>query len=596
MNTDRSESGAGRAALLALATLAVLAASMRGGRPGVPVADDYLFLAHQVAHGFDWLGTHGSDWYWRPVSRQLYYGALGARMVDWPWLPLAVHVGLLLTTFAALWSFGRRTLGLAGAVVLASSLVLMEPMRTLVAWPSASQHLLTLAAVALALASAAAGRTPLALLALAFAIGSHENALAALPLVTWLLVRAPGHSRRGTLAAVAVLVAAWALLRALAFAHGAGVPPLPGVPPIGAFVQVTVHSLRAFASLEDLPAALAALVTAGYAVVAFAAWRARAGEAARPRIDWPLVAGALVLWAVAALPLTIFLPEWNSWRNTLPALGLAILLATLAAGGGMRLALAIVALRAVALLLAPVPGPVLGAAAPETETHISYARLTRMQRTLEAARAALTPADLRRPGLRVRHWNTPRLAEFGFEGPRALQVWAGRTDVEFLPFGESEGLLDTGAVVIAFDPEHEPFAVRLAEATQRRLFLSVEAATHDGPAAADSLLADVDRLQDPPVERLHTLVLLNRVRLNLGLGRLALADSLHREALGHAPTQPWLLDEIRLGLARADTARVRAAFAEALAELPDDEGLRHAAARFGVTAPAGPRDGASGRR
>ena len=146
-------------------------------------------------------------------------------------------------------------------------------------------------------------------------------------------------------------------------------------------------------------------------------------------------------------------------------------------------------------------------------------------------------------------------------------------------------MADTAATVVAFDPDRAPFAVALTAGAQRRLFAATQAALA-GPAAGDSALALVLAEQFPAASRLTSVVLLNRVALNLQLGRIPLADSLHQLSRGHAWADQWLRDEVRVGLALRDTARVKAALREALVRLPDDEGARRAAAAFGITADA----------
>ncbi len=569
------------AAIAVLAAFAALAFACRGGLPGVAVADDYLFLAHQSQAGFDWLGTHGSDWYWRPLSRQAYFALLGPHLVAHPEYALALHVGLLLVAVWALWSFGRRMLGVHGALVLATAPVLMEPVRVLIAWPSAIQHLLPLAGISCALAAAVRGRAALAWLALAVAIGGHENALLVLPAIPLLLARARGRFAPSDAAAAIALAALWGAGRMAAFAHGASLPPTHGMPGLAALGTVARYSLAAFASLEDLARIPAALVLAGYAV-------AGAALLVGPRAPLPpggvrAMLGAALVWALATAPLAIFLPEWNSWRNTLPSLALAFVLAALAQTGGARVAWLLVSVRLAALLVSPVPAPLPGAIAPETDTHISFARLTRMQQTVRAARVALAPAPRRTQPWRVRHWNLPRLTEFAFGGPCALQVWSGDPHATFVMYGEAEGMADTAATVVAFDPNFSRDAVVLVSEAQRRLNAANAVVRDAGAAAGDSALAAVLEAQSPPAPRLTSLVLLNRVALNLSLGRLALADSLHRESAAVAWAEQWVRDELRIAAALRDTARFRAGLREGLARLPEDESLRKAATAWGVT-------------
>jgi hypothetical protein len=73
---------------------------------------------------------------------------------------------------------------------------------------------------------------------------------------------------------------------------------------------------------------------------------------------------------------------------------------------------------------------------------------------------------------------------------------------------------------------------------------------------------------------LTAVVLGNRATLQLRLGALARADSLHRRSEGLVPQPEWQRAEIAIALALADTARARAGLRDALALTPRDAGLR----------------------
>ena len=61
---------------LGLLALVALLVACRGAPLGVPAADDYDYL-DALLRPVDPFGPMGSIWYWRPLSRQLYFGALG---------------------------------------------------------------------------------------------------------------------------------------------------------------------------------------------------------------------------------------------------------------------------------------------------------------------------------------------------------------------------------------------------------------------------------------------------------------------------------------------------------------------------------------
>src|SRR5690348_8720560 len=175
---DRAGYAVGLVALIALFW------ACRGAPLGVPAADDYDYLAAlRAGPSLDWLGPMGSDWYWRPLSRQLYFSALGDTFFQAPLLVAGIHFLLLALLFIFAYRAARTAFEPLGAAAIAAFPLLAEPTRALVSWPTGAQPLLAMTLIALAVHEAAFRRAWTAALALLGALLAHEQALLAAPVV-----------------------------------------------------------------------------------------------------------------------------------------------------------------------------------------------------------------------------------------------------------------------------------------------------------------------------------------------------------------------------------------------------------------------------
>src|SRR5437773_6333216 len=67
--------------------LAALLWTTRGAPLGVPVADDYAFLDRlRFQHPLDPFDSMGATFYWRPLSRQVYFTLVGPFLLRAPWI------------------------------------------------------------------------------------------------------------------------------------------------------------------------------------------------------------------------------------------------------------------------------------------------------------------------------------------------------------------------------------------------------------------------------------------------------------------------------------------------------------------------------
>ena len=573
----------------ALTILPLLWAS-RAPTLGVPVADDYLFLSSLVfGRPLDFFGPMGAAYYWRPVSRQLYFLLVGPWLLRAPWLAPMLAALLLLALYAVLYRIARRRFDAPVAAALAGFPLLAEPARIFLAWPSAAQHLLGALFAALAVDRAAAGSLAASGAAALLALLSNEAAfvvLPALPLLAWFRTRSRRATARwcaGTLAVAALWGAGYAVARA----HGAGLPPgagtgLQAAPLWAVLVQALVSQLGyeglAPALRGPLLALFGLLVTAALAFSLRRAARRRIGRAA------PALLGGLAWFAIGVVPLVFVLPDWNAWRTTIASLGLGFALTGWLALASPPLAGALVTLRLVALLLARPAPAVVASDPPPTTSSFSLARITRLQRVVESTRTAMlghTPR-LRHHAI-VRFWNLPRLAEVGFAGPRALRLWYGDSTLAWTGFGGESGWTAPRDVLVEYDIGR-PWPATVIEPRAAALYLAAWDRTLAGSGrAADSLLAEARLAQ--PGEALAFLGLTDLVRAQIALqtGDDARADSLLRVnfRLGGPSSRYWLLTAV-IAQRRGDHFRAREAVRRCLALDPADPGGRMMARDLGI--------------
>ncbi len=437
--------------------LLVLLWTCRGYPRGIPVADDYSFLAWRAFHPLDLFDSMGATYYWRPLSRQLYFSVFGRTLLEAPWIAAFAHAGMLLLTYAALWRIARRGFSAPIATAIAVFPLLSEPARALLAWPSGAQHLLAGMFAALALHEAFAARAITALLFAGLGMLSHESgalALCAVPAIAgWQRYRAGNEAssdaRRMTRHVAAAMIGAlaigalWVFGYRTAQVHGVALPPrAPEGLSLLRLADLGSRAIPAALDLEDLAPVARTTLSIGYVLIAALALMCVIALPARRRVRALTFGAAGLAWFVlGALPLSQLLPDWNAWRAWLPTLGLGLGLGAALASLHPGLAIGFAGLRLVALVFAS-PGPAMVAiAAPATPSHMSYRRLVRLQRTVESTRQAMLAMHPALPrDAAVRFWNLPRLAEVGFQEHAALRVWYRDSTLTWGRFGGVGGL------------------------------------------------------------------------------------------------------------------------------------------------------------
>lgn len=318
--------------------------------------DDFQFLARAGMHSWSKFLPNPATLFYRPVSREGYFGlllALGAP--DAPLLGhllnfLLVSAGIVLMGAVVSRLLGRRS-GLIAAVLFAS----FGQIPVLVAWVSGCQDLLVIDFVLLALYLELKDRHALGLAAAVFALLSKETAAVLLPVIAlseWILGRTRRPSVAGILSYSGVL-ALWVWIH-------------PGLRLLaaGGFLRTRngylglnnperwnslAHGLVALLNLPfpgshtawPLRLTLPALASAGIVLVVSAlALRPRAIPASPLLPTWRVV---LMAGAIAGLPLlatSTLVLHWAPYYVAVSAIGLCTILAAALRGTG-RTALAV---------------------------------------------------------------------------------------------------------------------------------------------------------------------------------------------------------------------------------------------------------------
>jgi hypothetical protein len=522
--SPRTWLAAGAVALIALFW------ACRGAPLGVPVADDYAFLYRlRFQHPLDWFDSMGAAYYWRPLSRQAYFSLIGPHLVEAPWIAVAIEASLFAVLFVVLYRIARRMAPPPAAAAIAAFPLLSESARVLLGWPSGAQHLMAMVLVALSVHEALAGRLATAGLSAAAGMLAHDSAaivLPFLPALAWWRTRRAGDALK-VLGVVAAVAALWAFGYTIARAHGVQFPPGGG----GAFSRLPDlfrRALTAQLNLEDLDEFRRPPVLVAYGLVAIWAAFAFARRAARERVQarWAPLAAAGAWFLVGSLPLAVLLPDWNSWRGSVPGLGFAFFATGLLALASSEIALGFTAVRLVALLLAASPDPLVNRDAPKTATDMSFIRIARLQHIVgDTHRALVGRHPTLERGADIRYWWAPTMAEVGFLGPDAVRVWYADSTVTWRGYGGRPGAPGVDAVieydlhrqwkVVAIEPE----ALRLMAEGQ----FALEAGRFD---QVDSLIGAGVVAQKTGAPEFEGAGLLIRASAALARHEVTLADSL----------------------------------------------------------------------
>ena len=432
-----------------------------GAPLGEPVADDFDFLHHALFGPRNLLDGGGALIYWRPLARQIYYGALGHWMLTSPLAIALLHIALLAAAAVLIQRALAPAMGGARAAAAATFPVIADSARTLILWPAAMQDLGALFFVALAFHETSRRRPSTALFAALAALLCKELAVVPLLLLPW-LPEPPlwKRDRRQWLIAIGVVVVAWAAFYLMVL-RSSGLmvqSQLEGArPPVAArLLWALGSSLADGFNLRGVPIMVVGIIGLALAVLALLArvrgWRPTA---------WLLWGSLWFLLCSATLAETW--PVWGSFRSTLGMAGLGI--ACVAALASRPLVLGgIVAFRLVMLLLAPQAPQMITAAPPGDGSGFDCTTLTRLQWVSFLTHQAIRRMPVGhqqerawRPQSRFIWFQRPLMSERAFAHSKALQVWLGDTTLAWSPLQEAvdDSTLEIGGG-LEYDPESRP--------------------------------------------------------------------------------------------------------------------------------------------
>jgi hypothetical protein len=542
------------------AAAAALAWSLRGAPLGTPAADDFEFVSRVVFHRpLDWLGSMGATYYWRPLSRQVWFSLVTPLLLAAPAAVAAIHLALLGAIAFVLARLARRVTDNAGAALVAAAVIAAEPARTLVTWPSGIQHLLAALALALAAHETLAGRRWTAALAAVAAALSHELGVLAFVLVALggVLRGARGRAALPDALLGAVLAAAWAVGYRAALAHGVQLPAGGLARAPGNWFEALRLGLVAAFNAEALPA-LFARPAATASGVLFAISLALLFRPSRRRdldATGPLLGATLALSWAALLPLGGLLPDWNAWRAFVPVLALVFATTLTGVRAHAALGLALVAIR-VAALAGAEPASRVTDLAPPGVSDFSFARLTRVQRTLAGSEPYVRAGDFTRDR-RVAYWGLPTMTLNGFAGGLAAKVWARDSNVTFGSFEGRDVIQYPPAVVLSYDTRagHGPVVPVRPEALA--LFSrGIDATDSNRTEEARAYYLRALAAQKPESPSLSSQLLHNLTLYEAAAQHYERADSLNRAAAAiRGVTPDGLALDALIALGRGDLSR-----------------------------------------
>jgi len=313
--------------------------------------DDYDFLGRAEHFSPSQLLPDPNTLFYRPISRELYFGFLYLLGPDHPLWGHAANAALLLLAVTLVGLITRKLAGPRAGYFAAVTFASLGALPVLVGWASGSQDLLAIVFVLVALWAQLSGRRILALFAMACALLSKETAVAFVPaivLARWLAGERP-YQIRGSLVGFGALVAAWAavhpgirlLLTGRAESGGSSVAYLTAA---GADRWAALW--KGLATLGNLPISGAATpwpdelnptitVAAAVTIVGFWALSRSRGGGPPPREDPSrggsrqvsrLVAMGILLALPAVLLISFLVRSWQPYYLSLAAIGTSLLI------------------------------------------------------------------------------------------------------------------------------------------------------------------------------------------------------------------------------------------------------------------------------
>ena len=549
---------------------------MSGAPCGEPVAEDFDFLHRALVQGMgSLLDGGGSTAFWRPIPHQLYYAVFGRLIVTSPATVTTIHLGLLALGAVLLYRTLRASWSGPLACMAAAFTVGAESTRTIASWPTQFVDLGLFVASALAVHEAARRRWATALLALLAALLCKEVAI-----VTGLLLPlVPGAARntrervRLALGSGAVL-AVWGAATLAIRQHAQLVLPTRIAASPEALSATLADklawafggSLKALASLPivpspDEPFIAIAAVAVLFAALALLILRADARARLAPLRAWALWGGAWFVLATATL--APIYPSWQPNRSHYASAGIGMAAVALTGAAHPGLAAALSLVRLAALERAPGATRVVNDEPIESGAFMDYARLTRLQHFMRAARLTLTQRwKSLPPGSVIVQQNLPHGVEYAFGGSHALQVWYRDSTLSWLRFDAFRAHLEQPVWTILQGEGGQEPPVALVEPEAMRSLFAAQALVR--AEDFERLLPLLDRADS--LQRDHNAV---SYRVTSGgmrgyaltrTGYHTEAEALVRPLIALEPTEPTVRQVLTYAL--AGQGRLREAFAE----------------------------------
>lgn len=302
------------------------------------LSDDYNFLIQ----GYEFRAGHlvpdpGSVFY-RPLSRELYFGLLAFLSRSNPLWGHLINAVLAAVCVLLMTSISRRVLGNRQGLVTGFLFASVGALPFLVGWVSGCQDIFAMLFILAAMNCELRGRSAAALGCTALALLSKETAAFFLPALATMrsVIRTDRLDLRKGLTRYGALGALWSLLL-LKYGPYTGTAGYLGVDG-GAFVRHLAQELCALINIPiggtatSWPARLSAVCVAGVAIIAFAIWLdARYGSSngrAMLSRSRGLVLGAL-FGILPAILTAASSKHWFPYYACLPAIGTSLILAVL---------------------------------------------------------------------------------------------------------------------------------------------------------------------------------------------------------------------------------------------------------------------------
>jgi len=480
----------------------------------VPVADDFDYL-HRVMFS----GTHslldgcGSIFYWRPLSRQLYFEAFWRLIVAHPAAVAALHVVLLALTSGVLYRALRVSWPGALAAAAATFPLFAESTRMLITWPSNFQDLAAMLFAAFAIHAAAHRRLRLAMVAVLGSLLSKEVGVFVAVLLPWMPQRGgvPLRERMRWAAWCGGLVIAWGLAYLWVSRHaGLVLPsqleqdPAALATPLGERLGWALwNSARSAFSLPAIhvrgeDAVWIAIVVLMAGAVLIGALRPSARARVRALAGWP--AWGLLWFAMSGATLLAIFPTWAAYRGIFAVIGLGITLTALIGAAHPLLLAGLVAVRLFVFFASPGPPPNVSRVAIVSGAAIDFPNLVRLQRLVGSSRELLQAEfpDLPHGALVGQH-HLPLGSEWAFTGSKALQTWYADSSLRWVRFETFRADTALPLTTIVEYQAHSPLQVALVEPDAMRALLAAEKPILSGQwSAALEALTRAENLQKDP--------------------------------------------------------------------------------------------------